>query len=97
MDPVQSKLNLTLGIDGGRLYYGSFRQWQNFISALSEGRAMDYSHSVRFGEESLTAMVSYLRRSFPPCTAIPEPEQYGLRLNPPTPPDGELAKQLFSV
>jgi hypothetical protein len=90
-------LNLTLCIDGLGLVYGTLPQWKAFISALSEGRAANYSRNARVSEESLTSLVNYLRRSYAPIAARPEPEAFGLRLNPITPSDGCLANQLLAA
>ena len=53
--------------------------------------------ALGLGEESLAAMVNYLRRSFAPPTSVPEPEKFGLRLNPVSPSDSYLVAQLLAA
>jgi hypothetical protein len=90
-----NEINLTLNIDGVGLIYGTFPQWKELVSSLSEGRGVDYTASVRCCEESLTSAVNYLlRTSRTTCT---EPEAFGLRQNPVTPPDSELVEQLLAA
>ena len=92
-----NELNLTLNIDGVGLVHGTFHQWQDFISRLAQGGSADYRASVRYNQESVTSMVSYLRRTFKPQSELPVPEAFGLQQMPPVPTDGELIKALLTA